>query len=284
MYVCVRIAVYPLTDLILLSVVIFICAYLPVHLISPLVRPALPVTFPRLSEIDDSRKTEEERKRRALGGLARDPGPTGRGGWGGRGASRGRGRGRDGGSLGVHDATTAGGQGGQTPPRGGSGDVSDGLLAPAVVQQEAVEKETDVNAGHASLPEGENEGGTRKRSAEGVVGAVALDPLLIKKEEETPSKVPRIENMSPSGGESAVASASEGGGSGGGGKRPCAFFLRGRCAKGEACTYSHDVQRQNCRFVHFWEVVLGSCPISHFSCHLCCKKSLIGTSKLRVYT
>ncbi|CAN0547035.1 unnamed protein product, partial [Ectocarpus sp. 8 AP-2014] len=38
-------------------------------------------------------------------------------------------------------------------------------------------------------------------------------------------------------------------GAGGGNKRLCTFYLKGRCDKGEACTFSHDVERKNCRWV-----------------------------------
>lgn len=35
-------------------------------------------------------------------------------------------------------------------------------------------------------------------------------------------------------------------------KRPCTYYLRGRCTRGEGCTFSHDLQRQNCRWVGGW--------------------------------
>lgn len=32
-------------------------------------------------------------------------------------------------------------------------------------------------------------------------------------------------------------------------KRLCSFYLRGKCTKGDACTFSHDVERRPCGWV-----------------------------------
>lgn len=38
-------------------------------------------------------------------------------------------------------------------------------------------------------------------------------------------------------------------GAGAGNRRLCTFYLKGRCDKGDECTFSHDVERKHCRCV-----------------------------------
>lgn len=132
------------------------------------------------------RKEEEAKKRRALGDLGPDPGPSGVGR--GRGRGRGKGRGRGGGRGEGRERATTG-----------------------------------AATGDAVVGVGKREGG--------------------EVEGETPSKVARVD---ASGG--VEASGGEGGGGGGGpARRLCTFYLKGRCGKGDECTFSHDVERKSCR-------------------------------------
>lgn len=116
-------------------------------------------------------------------------------------------------------------------------------------------------------------------SDESVAGKRIGDTLLAG---GAPLKVAKVQSV-----ESLPAGADEGGGSDGAGheeiacveskalaedgdagnrtqerRRICTFYLKGKCAKGENCTYSHDVQRKHCRYV----VLLFVCSSTGSSC------------------
>lgn len=45
-------------------------------------------------------------------------------------------------------------------------------------------------------------------------------------------------------------------------KKLCTFYLKGRCGKGEECTFSHDVERKNCRWVAVFGFMSYGCAMA----------------------